>query len=98
MSELESSGKSRRVRNAIVVVVILLAAVALNPSKQRHDDALRKKVADQSPIAGMLGLGRIMSWTTSYHSLGIASYTTSDDRVISVGALGIVYVRLPRGG
>lgn len=98
MNDLETTGKSRRVRNAIVVVVILLVAVALNPGKRRHDDALRQKVADQSPIAGMLGIGRIMTWTTSYHSLGIASYTTSDDRVISVGALGLVYVRLPRGG
>ena len=98
MNDMETSGKSRLVRNTIIVAVILVAAIALNPSKRRHDDALRKKVADRSPIAGMLGLGRVMSWTTSYHSLGVASYTKSDDRVISIGALGVVWVRLPSGG
>lgn len=97
MNDMETSGKSRLVRNAIIVAVILVAAIALNPNKQRHDEALRKKVADRSPIAGMLGVGRAMSWMTSYHSLGIASYTKSDDRVISIGALGLVWVRLPSG-
>jgi hypothetical protein len=41
----------------------------------------------------VLALGALTAFASSYHSLGVASYTTAGDRILSVGALGLVYVR-----
>lgn len=76
----------------IIVLIFVIAALALNPSAAQHRDAIRDAVADQSPIAGMLGLGTLVSFAANYHSGGVFSYTKADDRVISVGAFGIVHV------
>lgn len=77
----------------ILALLALVAAMALNPSDARHRSAIRDAVAQRSPIAGALGLGAIKAMTVEYHSFGIVSYTSSDDYVISVGALGFVHVR-----
>ena len=62
----------------------------------------------QAPMAGITspamaaavsaggGLGSLAAFTSSYHSLGVASYTKAGDTVLSVGALGFVYVRETR--
>jgi hypothetical protein len=34
-----------------------------------------------------------MGWLTRYHSVGVASYTEVDGKVISVGAFGLVFVK-----
>ena len=47
----------------------------------------------RSVIAGMLGAGSLAAWATGYHSLGLCSYTKANDRIISIGAFGIVHVR-----
>lgn len=49
-------------------------------------------IADRSPIAGVLGIGAITAFTSVYHSWGVASYTTVNRRVVSVGAFGLVFV------
>lgn len=77
----------------IAVLAFIVLAMALNPSHERHRQAIREAVAARNPIAGVLGLGALQSLTVEYHSLGIASYTSVDDRVISVGALGFVHVK-----
>jgi len=82
-------------RNLLVIIIALLILVlgmALNPSGDRHREAIRAAVAERSPIAGALGLGALKSLIVEYHSWGIASYTVADDHVISVGAFGIVHV------
>lgn len=76
----------------IVVLLLVVAALALNPSAAQHRDAIREAIADQSPIAGMLGLGTLASFAVNYHSNGVFSYTKADDRVISIGAFGVVHV------
>ena len=77
----------------IVFLAALLAAMALNPSDAKHRAAIRAAVAEQSPIAGALGLGALRAMTVEYHSYGIFSYTTFDDAVISIGTLSQVHVR-----
>lgn len=77
----------------IVFLVALIAVMALNPSEAKHRAAIRAAVAEQSPIAGALGLGALRAMTVEYHSYGVFSYTTFDDSVISTGALGLVHVR-----
>ncbi|HEY1180773.1 MAG TPA: hypothetical protein VGE56_00600 [Rhodocyclaceae bacterium] len=79
--------------SVIVFLLVLVAAMALNPSETKHRSAIREAVAERSPIAGMLGLGALKAMTVEYHSYGVVSYTSSDDYVISVGALGMVHVR-----
>ena len=80
-------------RTAAIIVAAVVAAVAFNPDEARHDRAIRDDVARQSSVASMLGGGRVMGWLTRYHSVGVASYTEVDDKVISVGAFGLVFVK-----
>lgn len=84
---------SRRLLAFIAVVAVLVAAAALtNPSPERHRARLKEAVAERSPIAGALGLGALQAFTSTYHPLGVASYTTVGERVASVGAFGVVVV------
>jgi hypothetical protein len=72
---------------------VLLAAFLLNPSAERHRDTIREEVGARNPLARLLSVGALTAFASSYHSVGLASYTTAGDRVLSVGALGMVYVR-----
>lgn len=81
--------------SAVVASAVTAAAFLLNPSPEQHRDQIRKSVADRSPIAGALGLGVLTAFTSTYHPLGVASYTTVNERVVSVGAFGMVFVLPP---
>ena len=37
-------------------------------------------------MAGVLGIGALTAFTSTYHPFGIASYTTVSERTVSVGA------------
>ena len=76
----------------LVLAVIVLLAIVLNPSPERHRDRIRDAVGQRSPIAGALGLGSLAAFVTNYHSLGVASYTKAGDKTLSVGAFGLVFV------
>lgn len=76
----------------IVVIVILVLAFILNPSPERHRDKIRQAIAERSQLERLLGIGEIASFASHYHSLGIASYTTVNDKMMSIGAFGIVFV------
>lgn len=78
--------------SALAALAAVALALGLNPSPEAHRDAIRQAVAESSPVAGMLGLGAITAFTSTYHPLGVASYTTFDGRVVSVGAFGGVFV------
>ncbi len=91
---------SRRLLAFIAVAAALVAAAALtNPSPERHRERIKAAVTERSPIAGALGFGALQVFTSTYHPLGVASYTTVGDRVASVGAFGVVVVldAPPRG-
>ena len=83
----------------LVSIVSTLAVVALciwlNPSPEQHREEIMKAVADRRPLAGLLGLGVLTAFTSTYHPLGVASYTTADDHVVSIGVLGMVFVMDP---
>jgi hypothetical protein len=74
---------------------VLVLAALLNPSPERHRATITETVAARSPIAGALGLGAFAAFASSYHSLGVASYTTAGERTLSVGVLGMVFVAQP---
>jgi len=76
----------------LAAAAVLALAFLLNPSPERHRLKIRAVTGERSPIAGMLGLGALAAFASNYHSLGVASYTKAGDRVLSVGALGMVFV------
>ncbi|HEX5638926.1 MAG TPA: hypothetical protein VFX81_03920 [Burkholderiaceae bacterium] len=78
--------------SAVVAAAVTAAAFLLNPSPEQHRTRIRESVAERSPLAGALGMGALTAFASTYHSLGVASYTTVNERVASVGALGLVHV------
>jgi hypothetical protein len=80
---------------AIVTAAVTAAAFLLNPSPAQHRAKIKEDVSERSPVAGALGIGALTAFTSTYHSLGVASYTTLNDRAVSVGALGRVFVLQP---
>lgn len=79
--------------SALATAAVFVAAIALNPSAEKHRAKIKEATAERSPIAGALGLGALTAFVSTYHSWGVASYTTANDRVLSVGAFGVVFVR-----
>lgn len=84
---------SKRLVLPLIILAAMALAVVLNPSPERHRDEIREAVASRSPVAGVLGLGKLMALSSTYHSVGVASYTTAGNRTLSVGAFGLVHVR-----
>jgi hypothetical protein len=76
----------------IVAVAAVILAAVLNPSADRHREKIKEAIAERSQLEKLLGIGQLTSFVSRYHSLGVASYTTVDDKVTSVGAFGIVFV------
>lgn len=81
--------------SAVVTAAVVAAAFVLNPSPEQHRTEIRQAIAERSPLAGVLGIGAITAFTSTYHPLGVASYTTVNDHVVSIGAFGLIYVRQP---
>jgi hypothetical protein len=71
---------------------VLVLAFLLNPSPERHRAKIKDGIGARSPIAGALGLGSLAAFASTYHSVGVASYTRAGDRTLSVGLLGMVFV------
>ena len=78
--------------SALVTACVFVAAIALNPSPDAHREKIRQVTAERSPVAGALGLGALKAFVSNYHSIGVASYTTANERVLSWGFLGMVFV------
>ena len=76
----------------IVLAAVVLLAFVLNPSPERHRARIKEAMGERSPVARVLGVGALAAFASSYHSLGLASYTQAGDRTLSVGALGMVFV------
>jgi hypothetical protein len=81
--------------SAIVASALTAAAFVFNPTPDQHRARIRQAVAERSPLAGALGVGALTAFVTTYHPLGVASYTTLNDRTVSVGAFGVVVVVSP---
>ena len=79
------------VAGALTVAFVVFA----NPSPERHRASIKERVAQRSQLAALLRLGDLAAFVSNYHSLGVASYTTANDRVLSVGTLGVVFVLEP---
>ena len=83
---------SKLLISALIVAALVVAAFATNPSADQHRDGIKKAVAERSQLESVLGVGHITAFASKYHSLGLASYTTVNDKIRSVGVLGMVFV------
>ena len=80
------------VKIAIAATVLVGLAVLSNPSPERHREKIKAAVAERSQLAGLLRLGDLAAFASSYNSVGVASYTLMNDRRLSVGMFGMVFV------
>ena len=79
----------------VVAAAVIAAAFLLNPSAEKHRAKIKDAIAGRSAIGGALGIGALTAFASTYHALGVASYTTVNNSVVSVGALGVVLVLQP---
>ena len=82
-----------RVVPLLVVAMVLVLAYFFNPSPEQHREKIKQVIAERSQVEKALGIGSISAFVSKYHSLGVASYTTVNERVTSIGVLGVVFVR-----
>jgi hypothetical protein len=77
---------------AALAAGITAAAFVFNPSPEQHRAKIKQAIAERNPLSGALGIGVLTAFTSTYHPLGVASYTTVNDRTVSIGAFGVVFV------
>lgn len=75
-----------------VVGAILVTAIFLNPSADKHREQIKRSMAERNPLTEILGVGAFTAFVSDYHSLGVASYTSIRNETVSVGLLGMVFV------
>jgi heme O synthase-like polyprenyltransferase len=88
----ENPKMAKSITAILVVAVALVAAIALNPSAEKHRTKIKEAVAERSQLESALGVGQITAFASRYHSIGVASYTTVNDKTVSFGAFGMVFV------
>ncbi|QTN27251.1 hypothetical protein HZ993_18425 [Rhodoferax sp. AJA081-3] len=76
---------------ALVAGAVVALAFVLNPSADQHRAKIKAAVAERSPLAGALGIGALAAFASTYHPLGVASYTTVNGKTVSWGAFGMVF-------
>jgi hypothetical protein len=76
----------------LVAVTLVVLAVVLNPSAEKHRATIRKAIAERSQVEKVLGVGPLTAFASKYQSVWVGSYTTVNDKVTSVGAYGMVFV------
>jgi hypothetical protein len=85
--------------SGVMALVVVGAAVATNPGPEAHRERIRQAIEERHPIAGILGLGSLTALVSSYQSVGVASYTLMNERLVTVGAFGMVFLwpKAPQG-
>ncbi len=83
---------SKTITSLLVAVALVLLAVVLNPSAERHRAKIKEAIAERSQLNKALGVGHMTAFVSKYHSVWLGSYTTVNDKVTSVGAFGMVFV------
>ena len=84
--------------SAVASVIAVALAFALSPSPEQHRAKIKAEIAQRSPLAGALGMGALAAFASTYHPLGVASYTTVNDKTVSWGAFGMVFFIQPSEG
>ncbi|WP_428828209.1 hypothetical protein ACLIKD_10030 [Azonexus sp. IMCC34842] len=83
---------SKSFTGPIVTAVVIALAFVLNPSPEKHRAKIKEVIAERSQLERVFGIGQLTSFASRYHSFGVGSYTTVNDKVTSIGAFGLVFV------
>ncbi len=83
----------KQILGMVLVLVVLGGAALLNPSEDRHQEAIVAQYTDENPISGALGIGHVLAEATTYHNYVLFSTTTLGEDKISTGYAGLVEVR-----
>ncbi|UCV01965.1 hypothetical protein [Dechloromonas denitrificans] len=83
---------SKSFTGPIVAAVVIALAFVLNPSPEKHRAKIKEVIAERSQLERVFGIGQLTSFASRYHSFGVGSYTTVNDKVTSLGAFGLVFV------
>lgn len=83
-------------KSSLLPIVLTVGAIALafplNPSAEKHREKITEAISARSQVERLLGIGHVASFVSQYHSLGVASYSTINNKLISIGAYGMVFV------
>lgn len=83
---------NRTVKTLAIAAAIVILAVVLNPSAEKHRTTIKTATAERSPLQAVLGVGVLTAFVSNYHSIGVASYTVVDDKLVTIGAFGMVFL------
>jgi hypothetical protein len=83
---------SKTVKALAIVAALVALAIALNPSGDKHRTTIKEAIADRSPLQAVLGIGVLTAFVSNYHSVGVASYTVFDGKLVTIGAFGMVFL------
>jgi hypothetical protein len=84
--------RMRKTTPFLIAAGLIALAFLLNPSAEKHRDKIKVTIAERSHLERVLGIGQLTSFISKYHSFGLGSYTTVNEKVSSVGAFGMVFV------
>ncbi|AVP98783.1 hypothetical protein C7S18_17045 [Ahniella affigens] len=83
---------SKIVKLVIGLAIVAGIAVVTNPSPERHRDQIKSQLSERSTLSKVLLVGPLTAFASNYHTLGVMSYTTVNERTVSIGAFGVVVV------
>jgi hypothetical protein len=81
-----------KIKLLAAVAALLVIAFISNPGAERHREKITAAIGERSQVQRVLGIGELTSFFSTYHSLGIASYSTVNDKLVAIGAFGMVFV------
>ncbi len=79
-------------KSLIVLAVAVVLAFLTNPSSERHREKIKDTLSQRSQLNQVLGVGALTAFVSDYRSLGVASYSEVNGKLVSVGAYGMVFV------
>ena len=86
------SGSMKQLFSMLLVLVVLGGAALLNPSEDRHRDAIVAQYKKENPLSGRFLVGDALARMTTYHNYVLFSTTTIGEDKISTGYVGLVDV------
>ncbi|MGZ3158566.1 MAG: hypothetical protein ACXU7D_00610 [Burkholderiaceae bacterium] len=76
----------------LIIAAVIILALILNPSPEKHREKIKDLVGERSLLDRTFRVGQFIAFASTYHSLGVASYTTVNERITSIGFMGLVFV------
>lgn len=79
-------------KSLITLAIAVAIAFISNPSPERHREKIQQSLSERSLMSKALGIGALTAFASNYRSVGVGSYTVVNDKLVSVGLYGMVFV------